>query len=150
MKGILDLRYTENIREKEGGTYGVSVGAGSIREPRSYYSMSMNFDCDPERADHLKSLIYAETEKMMREAPTAEEFNKVVTAMRKSREQSKSHNAYWMSALKGYYLTGINPADPKNFEEILDGLTPKDIQKFAKSLFKGADVVDMTFRSKKW
>lgn len=150
LKGILDLRYTENIREKEGGTYGVSVGAGSIREPHSYYSMSMNFDCDPERADHLKSLIYAETEKMMREAPTTEEFNKVVTAMRKSREQSKSHNAYWMSALKGYYLTGINPADPKNFEEILDGLTPKDIQKFAKSLFKGADVVDMTFRSKKW
>ena len=54
-----------------------------------------------------------------------------------------------MNALYDYYLTGINPADPKNFEEILDKLTPKDIQKFAKSLFKGADLVDMTFRSRK-
>ena len=69
--------------------------------------------------------------------------------MRKGREQSKPHNGYWMNALYDYYLTGINPADPKNFEEILDKLTPKDIQKFAKSLFKGADLVDMTFRSRK-
>jgi len=149
LKGILNLRYTENIREKEGGTYGVNLDASSSRDPYACYTMMMVFDCDPERADHLKSLIYAETERIMREAPTAEEFNKVVAAMRKGREQSKPHNGYWMNALYDYYLTGINPADPKNFEEILDKLTPKDIQKFAKSLFKGADLVDMTFRSRK-
>jgi len=97
----------------------------------------------------VKVCIKAEGEKIMRKAPTAEEFNKVVAAMRKGREQSKPHNGYWMNALYDYYLTGINPADPKNFEEILDKLTPKDIQKFAKSLFKGADLVDMTFRSRK-
>lgn len=149
LKGILNLRYTENIREKEGGTYGVSLDASASREPYACYTMTMNFDCDPDRADHLKSLIYAETEKLMREAPTAEEFNKVVAAMRKGREQSKPHNSYWMDALYDYYLTGINLAAPENFEEILDNLTPKDIRKFAKSLFKGADVVDMTFRSKR-
>ncbi|WP_237567017.1 pitrilysin family protein [Odoribacter sp. Z80] len=149
LKGILNLRYTENIREKEGGTYGVNIDASSSREPYTCYTMVMAFDCDPERADYLKSLIYAETEKIMQEASTTEEFNKVVAAMRKGREQSKPHNSYWMDALYDYYLTGINPADPKNFEEILDKLTPKDIQKFAKSLFKGADVVDLTFRPKK-
>ena len=148
LKGILDLRYIANIREKEGGTYGVTVSAGSSREPYASYSMTMNFDCDPERAAHLKSLIYAETEKLMREAPTAEEFGKVVAAMRKDREQSKPHNAFWMNALTGYYLSGINSANPKNFEEILDNLRPDDIRKFARSLFKGADVVDITFRSK--
>ena len=84
----------------------------------------------------------------MREAPTAEEFGKVVAAMRKDREQSKPHNAFWMNALTGYYLSGINSANPKNFEEILDNLRPDDIRKFARSLFKGADVVDITFRSK--
>ena len=149
LKGILNLRYIENIREKEGGTYGVSLDAASSRDPYTCYTMAMSFDCDPERADYLKSLIYAETEKLMKEAPTAEEFNKVVAAMRKGREQSKPHNGYWMDALYDYYMLGINSADPKNVEEILDKLTPKDIQKFAKSFFKGADVVDMTFRSKK-
>lgn len=144
---ILDLRYTENIREKEGGTYGVGVQPGSNREPKGSYSMTMQFDCDPDRADHLKSLVYAETEKMQREAPTAEELHKVVSNMLKGREQSKPHNGYWLNAIVGYYTTGINSADPKNYEDILNKITPKDIQKFAKKLFKGADVVDMTFTS---
>ena len=49
-----------NIREKEGGTYGVGVQAGSSKEPYESYSMTMSFDCDPDKAEHLKSLIYAE------------------------------------------------------------------------------------------
>ncbi len=52
-----------------------------------------------------------------------------------------------MNALVGYYTTGINTTDPKNYEDILNKITPKDIQKFAKKLFKGADIVDMTFTS---
>jgi len=148
LQGILDLRYTENIREKEGGTYGVGVNAGSVREPYSNYSMTMSFDCDPDKAQHLKSLIYAELDKIMKEAPTQEEMNKVIANMKKNREQSKNHNSYWMNALYSYYVSGINTADPKNFEEILDKLTAKDIQKFAQSLFKGADVVDIIFKPK--
>ena len=145
LKGVLDQRYLTNIREKEGGTYGVSVQAGSSREPYESYSMSMMFDCDPDKADHLKSLIYAEIDLLMKEAPTQEEISKVITTMKKNREQSKPHNNYWMSAIQTYYLRGIDITDPKNFDNIIDKITPKDVQKFTKKLFKGADVVDMMF-----
>lgn len=145
LKSILDLRYTENIREKEGGTYGVGVQNGSSREPYESYSMTMQFDCDPERAEHLKSLLYAELDKLMKNGPTREEVDKVVTTMKKNHEQGKVHNSYWLSALTTYYITGVNIDDPKNFESIVDNVTPKDIQKFAKKLFKGADVVDFMF-----
>ncbi|MDE5612732.1 MAG: insulinase family protein [Odoribacter sp.] len=148
LEGILDLRYTENIREKEGGTYGVSVQGSVMRQPYSNYSMTMSFDCDPAKANHLKSLVYAEVEKLMKEAPTQEELNKVVNNLRKNREQSKNHNNYWLNAIYGYYVNGINSADPKNFEEILDKITPKDIQKFTKTMFKGANVVDVIFKPK--
>ena len=148
LQGVLDLRYTENIREKEGGTYGVGVSAGSSRIPYSEYSMTMQFDCDPARAEHLKTLIYAETEKLQKEAPTEEEMNKVISNMEKSREQSKNHNKYWMNALYSYYVTGINTADPKNYEDILSKITAKDIQKFAQKLFKGVDVIDVIFTPK--
>ena len=148
LQGVLDLRYTENIREKEGGTYGVGVSAGSSRIPYSEYSMTMQFDCDPARAEHLKTLIYAETEKLQKEAPTEEEMNKVISNMEKSREQSKNHNKYWMNALYSYYVTGINTAAPKNYEDILSKITAKDIQKFAQKLFKGADVIDVIFTPK--
>ena len=102
LEGILDLRYTENIREKEGGTYGVGVQAGSVREPYSNYSMTMSFDCDPDKAQHLKSLIYAELDKIMKEAPTPEEMNKVIANMKKNHEQSKNHNSYWMNCITSY------------------------------------------------
>lgn len=148
LQGILDLRYTENIREKEGGTYGVGVEAGSIREPYSNYSMTMSFDCDPAKANHLKSLIYAEIDKIMKEAPTQEEMNKIISNMKKNREQSKNHNGYWMNIIYGYYVNGVNSNDPKNFDNIINKLTPKDIQKFARALFKDADIVDIIFKPK--
>lgn len=149
LTGILQLRYTENIREKEGGTYGVSVNGGVSRIPYAASSMTMQFDCDPEKADFLKELVYAETEKMMKEAPTKEELDKVVSNIRKNNEQSKNHNNYWMGILRNYYIEGLDFTDPKNFDEILDKLKPKDIQDFAKKQFKGADVIDLVFEPKK-
>ena len=64
LEGILDLRYTEISGEKKEELYGVGVQAGSVREPYSNYSMTMSFDCDPDKAQHLKSLIYAELDKI--------------------------------------------------------------------------------------
>lgn len=148
LEGVLKLRYTENIREKEGGTYGVSVNAGAVREPYQNYNMTMVFDCDPDRAAQLKSLVYEETEKMMQEGPTAEELHKVISNIKKNREQSKQHNRYWLNNIYSEYVTGIK-FDPEGYEKMLDKISPKDIQKFAQSLFKGADVVDVVFQPKK-
>ena len=52
----------------------------------------------------------------MQEAPTQEEIDKVITTIKKNREQAKPHNNYWMSAIQTYYLRGIDITDPKNFE----------------------------------
>ncbi len=145
LASILNLRYTENIREKEGGTYGVGVEGDVSREPVGSYSLSMQFDCEPDRAEHLKSLIYAELEKIQKEGVTAEELNKIVLNINKNREQSKHHNSYWMGVLNSYYRTGINTNDATNFENIVNSLTPADIQNFAKKLFKDADILDIMF-----
>ena len=58
------------------------------------------------------------------------------------------HNAYWMNAIQTYYLRGIDVTDPKNFDNIIDKITTKDVKKFTQKLFKGADVVDMIFQPK--
>ena len=69
--------------------------------------------------------------------------------MRKNHEQSKQHNAYWMNVLYNYYTTGIDNTDPKNFEDIINKITTKDIQKWAKKFYKKADIVDIVFEPKK-
>ena len=75
-------------------------------------------------------------------------MNKVVSNLQKGREQSKNHNSYWMNAIYNYYVNGINMADPKNYEDILERITAKDIQQFAQKLFQGADVIDLIFTPK--
>ena len=77
-----------------------------------------------------------------------EEMNKIISNMKKNREQSKNHNGYWMNVIYGYYVNGVNSNDPKNFDNIINKLTPKDIQKFARALFKDADIVDIIFKPK--
>ena len=143
LSNILSNRYTTSIREEQGGTYGVGVSGSTSLEPVNSYNISMNFDCDPSKAADLKPLLYVEVENIIKDGVTAEELDKVVKNSLKESEQGKNHNSYWMSVLTTYCKTGIDINDPKNYEDILKALKPKDIQNFAKKFFKDANVLDL-------
>lgn len=149
LQNILNLRYTESIREEEGGTYGVSVSATGTRLPKQYYSLRLSFNCEPQRAEFLKPLLYKELDNIVENGPKQEDLDKVISNLRKNREQSKSHNSYWMNTIYNYYRTGINNDDPKNFENIVNQITTKDIRKWAKKFRHQADIVDIIFYPKK-
>ncbi len=146
VKDVLRLRYTEEIREKEGGTYGVSVAAQSEKYPKNEKTLQMSFDTDPDKAAHLKSIIYREIGKLAQQGPTAEELDKVVKNILKDREQAKPNNGYWMTVLKDYYQNGVNFDLPANFEDIIKNITIKDVKKFAKKYFAKSDVADVVFK----
>jgi len=145
LKGVLDLRYTEEIREKEGGSYGVSVMASNSHFPKQEKTLQLMFDAEPERSAHLKSILYSEIDKIVANGPTAEDLDKVVKNLLKNREQNKLHNSYWMGALVEFYQDKINPDAPENFEKILVSVTREELKKFATGYFKSADVVDLIF-----
>lgn len=147
-RNILALRYTEEIREKEGGTYSVRVLAKSEKFPKAEKSLQLMFDTDPDKAEHLKSIIYREIDKIAADGPTTEDLDKAIKNLQKDREQSKNHNTYWLNALTTYYNDGYDPASPKNFEDILSKVTASQVQEFVKSLISKADVVDIIFKPK--
>jgi zinc protease len=147
--GVLNLRYTEEIREKEGGTYGVRVYGAGGRLPKAEKSLQMMFDAEPERSAHLKSIIYSEIDKIVANGPTAEDLDKTVKNLLKDREQNKLHNNYWMSTLDKFYRDKINQDDPANFEKILNSLTREDIKKYAAEFFRKADLADLVFLPQK-
>jgi zinc protease len=149
IKDVLDLRYTEEVREKEGGTYGVGVYTDFSKFPNEEATMYIQFDCDPEKADHLKSICYQQIDKLIKEGPSDKDFNKVILNIKKNREQSKLHNKYWSKALRSLYYYGENTIDKANYEDILDKLSTKDIKKVAKKFFKKINKVDLTILPKK-
>jgi len=148
LRDILNLRYIEEIREKEGGTYGVRVSTDYSKFPKAKKSLSLMFDTDPEKAQHLKSIIYREIDKIAANGPTAEDLDKAVKNLQKNREQSKLHNNYWMQALNTYYTYAVNTTAPENYETILEKMTIPQVQKFVQSFTSKADVVDIIFKPK--
>lgn len=142
---LLSLRYTEDIREKEGGTYGVQVQQGSSASPVSKYSLTMQFDCNPDRAEHLKNLIYKGIDSVAQSGPSAEELDKIKKSMLNSYEQSKNHNSYVLNTVYNYYMNGYNQADPKNYEDILESITVEDVMKHAARYTDKRDVIDIMF-----
>ena len=147
-RDILNLRYIDEIREKEGGTYGVRVSASSSKFPKQKKSLDLMFDTDPVKAQEMKKILYREIDKIAADGPTTEDLNKAVKNLQKNREQSKLHNGYWLGALNSYYFYSINPDNPKNFENILETVTPAKVQEFVKTFLSKADVVDIIFKPK--
>jgi zinc protease len=146
IKGVLDIVYTEKVREDEGGTYGVGVSLSEQKRPAQIGEGMITFDCDPARANDLKAIIYRELDNIMKDGPSQVNLDKAVSNILKTREENKMHNSYWLGTLSRYYSYGINSNDPANYENILNSYTINDIRKIAGKMFKEADVVDLIFK----
>jgi zinc protease len=107
--------------------------------------MQIRFDCAPERYVELKEIVYAELEKLAEDGPTEVDLSKTVENILKDREESKEHNAYFLTNLYNYYVYGINFDDPDNYEEIVNGLSVKDVQKVMKAFYTDPNIVDVVF-----
>lgn len=130
---ILDLVYTESIREEEGGTYSVGVGGSLDKHPEEIFTFQIMFDTDPARKDKLMEIVYAEVQKLAKEGPSEENLGKVKEHLLKSHSEELKENGYWLSIIDDYLYAGINVA--ANFENIVNSITQADIQQFAAQLF---------------
>ena len=145
LKGILELVYTEKVREDEGGTYGVNLNTSSQKRPVEKADLLIAFECDPERASELKEIIYRELQGIATNGPSKTDLEKVVSNLLKNREEDLLHNKYWSNTIRSYYLTGIDNNDNRNFTNILNNLTVKDMKKMVKKYLGKADLLEMVF-----
>ncbi|GAA4293048.1 insulinase family protein [Aestuariibaculum suncheonense] len=141
---ILNIRFIENIREKEGGVYTIGVNAGDIRVPSPQLSMDISFNCDPENAEHLNKLVNKELEQVTKEVKQSD-LDKVVLNLKKNQPLLKRSNAYWMETLQTYYNYGENMMAPEYFDTILDKVTVEDIKKAASYFFDNPNVLNIIF-----
>ncbi len=145
---MLDLRYTETLREEEGGTYGASTSAGLSKRPLQKASVSVNFDCNPEKVEMLIKIVHEEINKIAQGNIIQGDLDKTLTNYLKERKQQKDYNSYDMRLLTRFYREGYNMNDSKNFEDLVNKITIKDIQNFAKTLLKEAKSYEIVFKPK--
>ena len=143
---ILKLRYTESLREQEGGTYGASVSGYLIKEPKSRAYISVKFDCNPELAEKLIAIVYKEMDNIKNGIVLQEDLDKTTTNFLKERKDSKNFNGYDMAAIKNYVLEGYNIELPENFEDIINSITTKDIQDIANRVLTDYKSFEIVFK----
>ena len=93
----------------------------------------------------LKAIIYRELERIAKNGPSQGNLDKTVSNMLKTREEDLLHNSYWANTIRSYYLTGIDNNAAENFNEILNSMTEKTIQKMVKKYLAKADLMEMVF-----
>ena len=115
---ILQLRYTETLREEEGGTYGASARSVLSKRPLYEATVSVSFDCDPDKVEKLIGIVHNEINKIANGDIQQVDLDKTLTNYKKEREDQKNYNDYDMSLLTNFYREDYNMNAPENFEKI--------------------------------
>lgn len=145
----LNMVYTEEVREKEGGTYGVSCYGGLNKYPTEDVMMQIVYQTDPEKFEKLNAVIDREMQKMAAEGPSDEHLQKIKEYMLKKYGDNQKENSYWVNNLKEYFCNGVD--NTKDYEAAVNAITKADVQKFAAGLLKQGNkiTVVMTVPEKK-
>lgn len=145
----LNMVYTEEVREKEGGTYGVSCYGGLNKYPTEDFMMQIVYQTDPEKYEKLNAVIDREMQKMAAEGPSDERMQKIKEYMLKKYGDNQKENSYWVNNLKEYFCNGVD--NTKDYEATVNAITKADVQKFAADILKQGNkiTVVMTVPEKK-
>lgn len=139
MSQAMNIVFTEEVREKEGGTYGVQCGGGLNKFPKEQMTFQIVYQTDPAKKDHLNGIINSLMEKLVAEGPSEEHLQKVKEYMLKQHKDNQKENGYWLNNLENYFNTGIDMTD--GYEALVNSITTKDVQQFAADLLKQGNKV---------
>ncbi|MCD7899820.1 MAG: insulinase family protein [Bacteroides sp.] len=130
---IMDLVYTEKVREDEGGTYGVSVNGSIYKYPREEFAVQIIFETSPSKREQLMKIIFAEIDNVAQTGPSEVNLNKVKEYMLKKHSEDLKENGYWMAAIRQYVFEEVDSLD--GYTNLINSITTNDIRNFANDLF---------------
>ena len=139
---VLDMVYTEEVREKEGGTYGVNCFGDLQKYPKEQLLLQIVFQTDPAKKDKLAGIVVDELKKLAAEGPSDVHLQKVKEYMLKKYADNQKENGYWMNNLNDYFYYGMDMTE--GYTDIVNSITAKDIQKFVSDLLKQGNEIEVT------
>ena len=146
MRGLLERRYFDVLREKEHLTYTVGVQSNYTSQPVAGVSLNIHLSTAKENADKALSLVYSILEDVKTGRFTADEFKAVMVPLAVDEEQtsaasqSNSDPSVWMALLNIYAETGneLSPNDNAASAPVFKTLTPQGITAVAMKVMTNA------------
>ena len=144
---ILNMVYTETMRESEGGTYGAQAAATINHEPLNIAEIQVQFQTNEEQADRLRELAAEGIKSLAANGPSADHFEKTVKNLEKNISERKQSNSYWAGAINQHVLYGYDHAT--EYEAAVSALTPEDIKAAAAEILNSGNFLEVVMRPEK-
>ena len=141
---ILDIRYTNSLREDEGGTYGASTNASFGRRPVETALLQVGFDCRPSMCDKLRDLAVQGLKDLAENGPTDEELTSAVLNLQKNIPERRQTNSYWQSAIESYEIYGRD-MDADN-EAAINALSKEKVQSVLKEILAQNNLIEVVMK----
>ena len=146
MRGLLERRYFDVLREKEHLTYTVGVQSNYTSQPVAGESLNIHLSTAKENADKAVNLVYSILDDVKAGRFTADEFKAAMVPLAVDEEQSgaasqsNSDPSVWMALLNIYAETGneLSPNDNAASAPVFKTLTPQDITAVAMKVMTNA------------
>ena len=146
----IEIPLRETLREKQGGTYDVSVYAMSLHFPRPQYRIYILFGTAPEQVEDLLDQAFRILREVREKGPRKEDVEKVREILRRERETNLQRNEYWLSLLQSYYMNDLNPLDILEYDRILKELSVDSLQKTAEAYLLFDNYVQVVLYPEGW
>ena len=141
-KFILDMIYTETLRESEGGTYGASVSTSIQKYPVDQALIQVYFDTNPSSSDKLRKLALDGLKKLAQEGPTEEQMTRVTENFKKNIPESRIQNSHWMDEISCYYNYNGMDYDAE-YEAAVKALSAEGIRNAVASVLASGNEIEV-------
>ena len=142
---VLQIAYTDSVREEKGGTYGVGVNFNLEKEDNPNALLRISYKSDPKRYEELNPVIYKQLLNIADHGPVASSMDKVKKYLKKQYGQMAITNDYWSYVI--WHQLDDDADFDKDYCKMVDNLTASDVQKMAKELLKQNHRVEVTMLS---
>jgi zinc protease len=130
----LDIILNDEIRERLGGVYSISSGVSVSVIPHGEYSLSVYFQCNPERVDELIAAIRESLVFIIKDVNT-NTFSKAKEALLMEHENSIQRNLHIAQSYANSSVLYNTPLSRlNNRPDVIREITPEDLQTLCREL----------------
>jgi zinc protease len=137
------IKLREELREDQGGVYGVSVYGGQSKYPVEEYAIQISFNADPPRTNELIEAMQKVINKL-KESVDPADIVKITETQRQSRIKDLEQNRFWMNSFVDSWLDGSNMYEGTQLESLekkIAGLDEAGLVDAANKYFNDSNLI---------
>lgn len=139
------IKLREELREDQGGVYGVSVYGGQSKYPIEEYAIQISFNADPPRTNELIEAMQKVINKL-KESVDPADIVKITETQRQSRIKDLEQNRFWMNSFVDSWLDGSNMYEGTQLESLekkIAGLNEAGLVAAANKYFNDSNLISV-------